>query len=103
MQIPEDIVKSVEVKNGMKSTVAVKAEIGGNFLLEKGSESEITSQYKIKENIEAPITNGMEVGRILYKCGETVLGEYPISAAEEVEKINFKDVFFVIYNAFISM
>ncbi|MBQ1517508.1 MAG: D-alanyl-D-alanine carboxypeptidase [Clostridia bacterium] len=103
VQIPEDIVQFVDVSNGMKSTVSVKAEIDGKFLLEKGSESDITSQYKIKEDIEAPVITGMEVGRILYKCGDTVLGEYPICAAEEIEKINFKGVFLILLNAFLTM
>ena len=102
-QKPENNITSVDVSKGMKDTVAVKAEIGGKFLLEKGCESEITSQSTIKESIEAPVTKGTEVGRVLYKCGENVLGEYPIVAVEEVKKINFKDVFLIVLNAFLSL
>ena len=40
---------------------------------------------------------------MLYKCGENVLGEYPIVAVEEVKKINFKDVFLIVLNAFLSL
>lgn len=80
---PTEGVNTVEVQNGMESTVDVKADISGKFLMEKGGEESVTSEFTIKENIEAPVKKGQEVGRIIYKSNETVLGEYPIVAVSD--------------------
>lgn len=90
---PTEEINTVKVTNGMQSSVSVKSEISGKFLIQKGSEESIVPEIKLKEEAEAPVKKGQELGRIIYKLNDEVLGEFPIVAEDDVTQINFKDVF----------
>lgn len=100
---PEESVTEVNVAKGMESKVLVKCDINGKFLMEKGAEESIVSETKIKEEVEAPVKKGQELGRIVYKINDEVLGEYPIVAVDDIEKINFKGVFSKLFESLISV
>ncbi len=99
---PTENVSSVEVLKGMKSEADVKCDISGKFLMKKGTEENITSEIKLKEDVEAPVEKGQELGRIIYKTDDGVLGEFPIVSVEEIVKINFKDVMALLFVSFVS-
>lgn len=99
---PTENVSSVEVQRGMKSEAEVKCDISGRFLMKKGTEENITTEIKLKEDVEAPVQKGQELGRIIYKCDDSVLSEFPIVAVEDVAQINFKDVMGLLFVSFIS-
>lgn len=90
---PTEGINKVKVTKGMQSAVNVKSEISGKFLMQKGSEGSITTEIKLKDETEAPVKKGQELGRVIYKSNDDVLGEFPIVAEEDVTRINFKDVF----------
>ena len=101
-QLPEENIDTVEISKGMQTEVNVRCDINGKFLMKKGSQENITSEIIIAEDIEAPIEKGQQLGKITYKCEGEVLGEFPISAAQDIAEINFKDVFALLFNSFIS-
>ncbi len=101
-QLPEENITTVEILKGMQTEVPVQCDINGKFLMKKGSEENITSETIIKEDIEAPITKGQQLGKIVYKSEGQTLGEFPVTATEDIAEINFKDVFTLLFNAFIS-
>lgn len=49
----------------------------------------VTVSYELSKKLCAPIEQGAYVGRIRYMLGEEVLGEYTVTAAERVERIDF--------------
>lgn len=100
---PDEKPQAVKVTNGMNSSVGVKYNINGKFLMEKGAESSITTEVELKEEAAAPVKKGDELGRIVYKVGDSVLGEYPIIAENDVDEINFHDVFLMLLSSFISV
>lgn len=100
---PSDKLTTVKVTKGMKDSVNITTEINGNFLMEKGGEANIDMEIKVKDEVEAPVEKGQELGRIIYKSNNKVLGEYPITAGSEVEKINFSDVISILFKSFISV
>ena len=99
---PDENPGFITVTKGMCDKAAVKPDISGKFLLKKGMQDSITSEIKLKEDVEAPVKKGTEVGRVTFRNGETVLGEYPIVTLENVERINFSDVFSLIFDSFIA-
>ena len=101
-QLPEENITTVEILKGMQTEVPVQCDINGKFLMKKGSEESITSETIINEEIEAPITKGQQLGKIVYKSEGETLGEFPVTAAEDIAEINFKDVFSLLFNSFIS-
>lgn len=100
---PSDKLNSVKITNGMEEAVSVKTNINGKFLMQKGSEANIDMEIKLKEEVEAPVEKDQELGRIIYKSNNKVLGEYPILACDEIKRINFSDVFSILFNRFISV
>lgn len=100
---PTEGITEVSVKNGMESKVNARANISGKFLLQKGTEGSVEYQIKLKEEVEAPVKKGQELGRVVYKSDDEVLGEYKIVAVDSVDRINFKDVFNVLLESFIGV
>ena len=99
---PDDSTGYVNVSKGMCDTAAVKPEIKGKLLMEKGLQDSIISEIRLKDEVEAPVEKGQEVGRVTFKCGDTVLGEYKIVSLENIERINFSGVFGLMLSSFLS-
>ena len=99
---PEKDVTYIDISKGMESKAAVKPDINGKFLMEKGMQDSISSEIKLKEEVEAPVSKGQEVGRVTYKCGDNVLGEFPIISLENIERINFTGVLKIAISTFLS-
>lgn len=91
--LPEDLPKTVDITGGMQQNVAVNCTPDGEFLIKSGSEGDVTSSFSVYDNIEAPVKKGQKLGSVIYKKGEETLGEYPLTAAEDIEKINVWGIF----------
>lgn len=61
-----------------------------SLLLEKGSQGELTAQINLPESVEAPVSLGQTLGRVVISSGETVLGEYPVTAAADTPRMTFE-------------
>ncbi len=84
---PEEI-DPPRVLGGVKSKCALEY---GEFscVVKKSDLSNVTFETELEETLAAPIKKGERVGRVVYKLGETELGESPIVASEDVAKIDF--------------
>lgn len=61
-----------------------------SLLLEKGSQGELTAQINLPEEVEAPVSLGQTMGTVVISSGETVLGEYPVTAAADTPRMTFE-------------
>lgn len=57
----DDVIQSVSVNKGVKSTVDAILESNAGTLIEKGKESQISQSVEIDKNIEAPISKGDKI------------------------------------------
>lgn len=55
----------------------------------KRSEEQIHTVYDIPKTMEAPVKAGQEVGKVTYYLGERKIGEFPVKADGNVEKLEF--------------
>ena len=95
--VPENFYDSVvKVKNGMESTVNTQIRLNGNFLIPKGRENDIKSDLQLKEEVEAPVYKDQKLGSISFSLDDDVLAQYSITSLTEVQKMNFKSVFYVL-------
>ena len=62
-------------------------------LMKKGSEKNVTYTVELPDTVAAPITAGDVIGKIVYRCGDTVIDECDVTAAESVDKISFWGLF----------
>ena len=81
--------ESLKVLKGKKAEVKVKTENEKYSILMAKDGGKVEQVVEMDDSIEAPVEEGQEVGKIIYKLGEKTVGEQKIVTAEKVEKINF--------------
>lgn len=83
----------IPVTGGVKDTVHCTY---GSFsaLLSRADAAGVTCDISLAESIAAPVCVGDTVGHAVYRVGEREIGTVPVTAAEDVSKIGFFDVFF---------
>lgn len=61
-------------------------------VLPKEQIASVTATVSLPDSISAPIKAGQTVGSVTFRAGDTVIGEIPIQATEEVKKLNWFDI-----------
>jgi D-alanyl-D-alanine carboxypeptidase (penicillin-binding protein 5/6) len=84
----EEELPEITLTGGEKNTLRLKKE-GCSALLEKADIAKIKAEYDLPESVAAPVKKGDTVGKVTYKCGETVVGTANIVAAEDGAKMGF--------------
>lgn len=92
----------VPVRGGVLTTVAVASEAPERLLVKKEQAEGITSQIELAESLDAPVEQGQTVGTVRVYAGEELLCEYPVKAAEAVEKMTLGRAFLMLLRAMIS-
>lgn len=101
--LPENALEPVKVINGMKTNVATEAQLDGMFLVPKGQANQVTSEVTLNQDVEAPVQKGQNLGKITYKLGENVLGEFDIQAKEDIPKITFFSALKVLIKGLLTL
>lgn len=92
----EKELQNIEVTNAVpengklyqKVEIPLEMEDTALNVLKRGDE-QIHAVYDIPKQIEAPIKAGEEVGKVTYYLEEKKIGEFPIKAGKNVEKLEF--------------
>jgi D-alanyl-D-alanine carboxypeptidase (penicillin-binding protein 5/6) len=91
---------SIPVLKGMEKQISV--DIGNKqveLLLPKGKQDEIVQSVELKENIEAPIFTGDEIGSVKFTLDGKLIGELPLCSANTVERVTFLNAFELIFTS----
>ena len=83
----------IPVKLGKIDSVDAKLEADGGLLIDKAQKNSVTMELAVEDFVTAPVSQGQRVGTLTLKTGEQVLGEIPLVAAEDVERLSFGDIF----------
>lgn len=101
-EVPE--LPQLSVKNGLSSSVSLKASLPESVLVEKGTVSELKSEITVEEFVEAPVVEGETMGTIRFTTPEgQELTTVPIEAAESVAKLDFGACFRILFQSLLSM
>ena len=84
---------SVAVKNGVDSTVTVKAGEKLDLLLKRSENGKITQEIHLEPEIIAPVKSGQKVGTVRFLLDGKELGSVDIVTENEVSKLNFGIIF----------
>ena len=90
LKLPENLPKTLKVKNGMESSVEITAINTESIPIENNSVGQISSEIILDEYIEAPIETGKKVGEIIYRQGSNILYTIDIISRNNVQHIEFK-------------
>lgn len=99
--VPEHFhVGTINVKNGDRETVNLVARQGFCYPLSSKELSNVHIETKLKENVEAPVGRGKELGQILVYNENNLIFSENVYSIEEVESTKFGDVFKKIWSKF---
>lgn len=83
-----DIAKEVIVNKGDSKTVNAIYETSPSLLIKKGEESSITYEIALDDVVQAPVTQGQQLGTISYYLKDEKVAEVSLIAETSVSKIN---------------
>ena len=84
----DEVVKTVNVTKGVRSSVDAILSGNSGTLIEKGKDKNIEQNLTLDENISAPITAGQKLGEVSFSLDGQTLSTVDIVAKNDVEKIN---------------
>ncbi len=87
--LPDSAPQALPVRRGGAEQVGLSYQLPGRLLLKKGEGASLTVEMQLPETLEAPIEAGQPVGSVRVLAGGTLLGEYPVTAAEGVARMDF--------------
>ena len=99
---PEDILP-VPVTGGVERQVEVISQPPEGILIEKGKLEAITQDVILPESVAAPVAAGQELGSIAVCVEGERVSEYPILAAEPVERMSFGKALSILFMTLIAM
>ncbi|NLG53624.1 MAG: D-alanyl-D-alanine carboxypeptidase [Clostridiales bacterium] len=83
----------VNVVLGTKNNVRAGLKDGGRVLIDKLDMSKIGRRIDMPDNIKAPVERGQKLGEMIILNDETELARIPITAEEQVSKLDTKTLF----------
>ncbi len=87
---PDNHITSIMVKHGKQDTALVGPLTEFRYVDISGQKlGDITCETVMEKEVQAPVTVGREVGKIVYSLGGREIGSVPICCLEEIEKAGF--------------
>lgn len=78
----------IKVLGGVENTCGISYK-QFDCIVKKGEEDKVESVIELNDSVPAPVEIGTSVGRVVYKLGDTILGETQITTTEQIPKISF--------------
>ena len=63
------------------------------LLVKKEQAGSLTYDTDLPESLTAPVEKGQQVGTLTVRCGDEILREIPLTAAEGVERMSWSGLF----------
>lgn len=90
-EMPEST--TIPVKLGKTDAVSAVPGESSQLLVQKSQLSQVTTELELLEEVSAPVSQGQRLGQMTVRCGEQVLAQIPLVAAEPVERLSWLDLF----------
>ena len=70
-------------------------------VVKRGEAEQVKVEYILPDSCPAPLSLGDTVGKVVFRLGETVIGESPIKTGETVERISYPLLLFRLFRSFV--
>lgn len=85
----EDQLAPVRVRSGVVSQVSPVYDKPDLVVIDKGDKDNVTQQVTLSEDVTAPIEKGQTIGKVVVSVSGEKVAEYPLKAAEAIDKMTF--------------
>ena len=92
----------VKVELGNANTVTAVASESGKLLVEKGQMHSVQVKTELFPSVTAPVSKGQRLGTLTVTCGEQILRQIPLVAAEGVPRLTFWQIFGALLKTFLG-
>ena len=89
---PKKPLPSVPVKLGEADSVALEQKESCRVLVKREEAEQVTAQVETVEETDAPVEAGQELGRLTLSVNGKAVRSLPLTAARDVERLNFWSV-----------
>ena len=100
---PENAPASLPVTGGARETVGLRYAAPEKLLVKKGEGASLSAVLELPQTLAAPLAEGQQVGTVTVYSGETALGAWPVTAAEEVQLMTARLGFERLLSALIAL
>ena len=100
---PENAPASLPVTGGARETVGLRYAAPEKLLVKKGEGASLSAVLELPQTLAAPLAEGQQVGTVTVYSGETALGAWPVTAAEEVQPMTVRLGFERLLSALIAL
>ncbi len=100
--IDSSLIPDVGVINGVVESIKPEIPQANPVLVEKGREGDITQTVDLAVDVAAPVEQGQVLGTVTFRLGDELLGEYNLTAPDQIQKLTFSIVFSRILKAVAS-
>lgn len=84
---------TLAVKKGVEDKVGLEYQAAQKVVIPKGKEKTLECEVQLSENVTAPVEQGQILGKMVVKVDKKVIGEYKITAKEEVRQMSYSNAF----------
>lgn len=88
IELDDSKIENVKIKQGVVKSVKPVAKNTDSVLVDKSAD-EFTYEYKIKEQVSAPVKKGDVLGEVIIKNGDTQIATVDLVADKDIGKISF--------------
>ena len=98
-----DVIKSVEIKKGIASSVDAILENDAEVLMSNGSSKDITQEIKLDDTFTAPILEGQKLGEVEFSINGNVVSTVNLVANKSSDKLSFGSIIKFVMNKWFNM
>ena len=91
--------QTVPVRLGTAETVAALPGQAVELLLDKAQRNSVTTEAALEESVAAPVSRGQRLGTLTVRCGDQILAQVPLVAADAVPRLTFEELFLLALRA----
>lgn len=88
----------ISVTRGVEASVNIKSD-PINILIEKGKSSQIEAKHSVSDSLQAPISEGTEVGYVAYYRNGEEIGRAPVYTACSVDEVSYSSILSEFFKA----
>ena len=91
--------QTVPVRLGTAESVTALPGRPVELLLDKAQRNAVTTEVTMEASVAAPVSRGQRLGTMTVRCGDQVLAQVPLVAAEAVPRLSFGELFLLALRA----
>lgn len=90
LSLPSEAPQTIAVEQGSQETVALTYQMPGGVLLRQGETADLEVKVELEPSVQAPVEQGQQLGTVTVWCGQQQLGQWPVTAAQEVPRLDLR-------------